>query len=62
MSIDFSPEFTATSLRQQRTEVLRFARRLTKDADVPEAVLVNAAVLNEWLLSAATRDDRRDRL
>jgi hypothetical protein len=32
MSIDFSAEFSATALRQERISVLRFATRLTKDA------------------------------
>lgn len=62
MTIDFSREFTADYLRYERGRVLAFAGRLTLEASVPEAVLGNAAPIQEWLEAAPTRDDRRDRL
>lgn len=50
-----------STIRLHRSEILRYAKRLTIDADIPEAVTAHAQVLHTWMDAATDIEDRRDR-
>ncbi|GAA4522437.1 hypothetical protein GCM10023191_101650 [Actinoallomurus oryzae] len=51
----------ASTTRLHRTEILRYAKRLTIHADIPEAVTAHARALHAWMDAATDLEDRRDR-